>query len=238
MPIAQDLALNLAGILARNWWVLMLRGIVAILFGILSFALPGISLASLVLLFGAFCLADGLMAAWTAFSNRRQKENSWLLLIGGLLGIGVGLLTIFQPAVTALALVFYVAIWAIGTGVVQVVMAIRLRQEIDNEWMLILAGLASLALGALLMARPGPGALALLWLIASYAIVFGLLLVVLALEVRGVAKRIESRLALSALSALFVGFGAFACSGPPQAAPGGRAGAEDAVTRAAARPPA
>jgi uncharacterized membrane protein HdeD (DUF308 family) len=195
MPVAQELALNLAGMLARNWWVLLLRGIVAILFGILAFALPGISLASLILLFGAFCLADGLMAAWTAFSNRRQKENSWLLLIGGLVGIGVGLLTIFQPAVTALALLFYIAIWAIATGVVQVLTAIRLRQEIHNEWMLALAGLASVALGVLLMARPGPGALAVLWLIASYAIVFGLLLVVLALEVRRVAKRIEARLA-------------------------------------------
>jgi uncharacterized membrane protein HdeD (DUF308 family) len=195
MPVAQELALNLAGMLARNWWVLLLRGIVAILFGILAFALPGISLASMILLFGAFCLADGLMAAWTAFSNRRQKENSWLLLIGGLVGIGVGLLTIFQPAVTALALLFYIAIWAIATGVVQVLTAIRLRQEIHNEWMLALAGLASVALGVLLMARPGPGALAVLWLIASYAIVFGLLLVVLALEVRRVAKRIEARLA-------------------------------------------
>lgn len=195
MPVAQELALNLAAVLARNWWVLLLRGIVAILFGVLTFASPGISLASLVLLFGAFCLADGLMAAWTALSNRKQKENGWLLLIGGLLGIGVGLLTIFQPSVTGLALLFYIAIWAIATGVVQVLTAIRLRQEIANEWMLILAGLASVAFGALLMARPGAGALAVLRLIASYAIVFGLLLVVLALEVRSVSRRLEARLA-------------------------------------------
>ena len=195
MPVAQELALNLAAVLARNWWVLLLRGIVAILFGALTLASPGISLASLVLLFGAFCLADGLMAAWTALSNRKQKENGWLLLIGGLLGIGVGLLTIFQPAVTGLALLSYIAIWAITTGVVQLLTAIRLRQEIANEWMLILAGLASVALGALLMLRPGAGALAVLWLIGSYAIVFGLLLVVLALEVRSVSRRLEARLA-------------------------------------------
>ena len=195
MPVAQELALNLAAVLARNWWVLLLRGIVAILFGALTLASPGISLASLVLLFGAFCLADGLMAAWTALSNRKQKENGWLLLIGGLLGIGVGLLTIFQPSVTGLALLFYIAIWAIATGVVQVLTAIRLRQEIANEWMLILAGLASVALGALLMLRPGAGALTVLWLIASYAIVFGSLLVVLALRVRSVARKIEARLA-------------------------------------------
>jgi uncharacterized membrane protein HdeD (DUF308 family) len=194
MPSAHDLALNLALTLARSWWVLLLRGIAAILFGVVAFAMPGISIASLVLLFGAFCLADGLMAAWTAIWHRRQAENGWLLLIGGLVGIVVGLLTVFQPSVTALALVFYVAIWAVGSGVVQVLTAIRLRHEIQNEWMLALAGIASLALGVLLMARPGPGALALLWLIAAYAIVFGLLLVALALEIRGAAKRLEARL--------------------------------------------
>ena len=195
MPVAHEPALNLAAVLARNWWVLMLRGVVAILFGVLAFASPGISLASLILLFGGYCLADGLMAAWTAFSNRKLKENGWLLLIGGLLGIGVGLLTIFQPALTGLALLFYIATWAIATGVVQVLTAIRLRQEISNEWMLILAGLASVAFGALLMARPAAGALAVLWLIASYAIVFGVLLVVLALRVRSAARTIEARLA-------------------------------------------
>ena len=156
--------------------------------------MPGISLASLVLLFGAYCLADGLMAAWTAIWHRRQKENGWLLLMGGMLGIAVGLVTIFQPVVTTLALLFYIAIWAVATGVVQVLTAIRLRQEIQNEWALVLAGIASLALGVLLMARPGAGALALLWLIASYAVVFGLLLVALALQVRGAARRIEARL--------------------------------------------
>lgn len=195
MPVAHELALNLAAVLARNWWVLLLRGLLAILFGFVSFAAPGLSVAALVLLFGGFCLADGLMAAWTALSNNRQKENGWLLLIGGLLGIGVGLLTIFQPALTGLALLFYIAVWAIATGVVQVLTAIRLRQEIENEWMLVLAGLCSVAFGALLMARPGAGALAVLWLIGSYAIVFGVLLVVLALRVRSVARRIEARLA-------------------------------------------
>jgi uncharacterized membrane protein HdeD (DUF308 family) len=195
MPVTREIALSLAAVLARNWWVLMLRGLVAILFGVFAFASPGITLASLILLFGGYCLADGLMAAWTAFSHRKQKENGWLLLIGGLLGIGVGLLTIFQPALTGLALLFYIATWAIATGVVQVLMAIRLRQEISNEWMLILAGLASVAFGALLMARPAASALAMLWLIASYAIVFGCLLVLLAFRVRSVARTIEARLA-------------------------------------------
>jgi uncharacterized membrane protein HdeD (DUF308 family) len=195
MPVTEALALHLAATLARHWWVLLLRGIVAILIGILTFALPGLSLEVLVLLFGAFSLADGLMAAWTALSSRRHEENVWLLLLGALVGIGVGLLAIFQPAVTALALLFYIAIWAIATGVVQILAAIRLRREIENEWMLALAGLASLAFGALLMAQPGAGALAALWLIAGYLVLLGALLVVLALELRAAAKRIEARLA-------------------------------------------
>jgi uncharacterized membrane protein HdeD (DUF308 family) len=193
--VGRDLALNLAETLARDWWVLLARGVVAIVFGTLTLALPGLSLATLVLLFGAFCLADGVMAAWTALSSRKPNENRWLLLIGGLLGIGVGLLTIFQPAVTALALLFYIAVWAIATGVVQLITAIRLREEMASEWMLALAGVASLTFGALLLARPDAGALAALGLIAGYALVLGVLLVVLALELRAAARRLAARLA-------------------------------------------
>lgn len=193
MAVIEALAENLAETLSRNWWVLLLRGIVAILFGVLTFMQPQISLAALVLLFGAFALADGVLGAWTAITHRKDKENWWILLIGGLIGIGVGLLTLFNPGVTALALLFYIAIWAIATGVLEIVTAIRLRKEIEGEWMLILAGLASVAFGALLMARPGAGALAVLWLIAGWAILFGILFVVLSFKVRGVAKKIEAR---------------------------------------------
>jgi uncharacterized membrane protein HdeD (DUF308 family) len=195
MPGARELALNLAETLARNWWVLLLRGVIAITFGCATFAAPGLTLASLVLLFGAFCLADGLTAAWTALSGRQHEENRWLLLIGGLVGVGVGLITIFQPAVTALALLFYIATWAIATGVVQLLAAVRLRQEIANEWLLALAGVASVAFGALLLARPGAGALAALRLIGGYSFVLGILLVALALEVRAAAARLAARLA-------------------------------------------
>ena len=111
-----------------------------------------------------------------------------MLLLEGLLGIGVGALTVFNPGVTALVLLFYIAIWAIATGVLEIVIAIRLRKEIEGEWMLILAGLASVAFGVLMMAPPGSGALAVLWLIGSYAIVFGMLFVLLAFKVRGVAQ--------------------------------------------------
>jgi uncharacterized membrane protein HdeD (DUF308 family) len=101
-------------------------------------------------------------------------------------------LTFLAPALTALALLFYIAIWAIATGVLEIVAAIRLRKEIENEWMLIVAGLASVVFGALLMAQPAAGALALLWLIASYAIFFGVLLVILAFKVRGFVSKVAA----------------------------------------------
>ena len=193
MAVVEKLAENLAETLSRNWWVLLLRGIVAILFGALTFLQPGISLASLLLLFGAFAFADGVLGAWTAITSRKDRENWWVLLLEGLVGIGVGVLALIKPGLTALALLFYIAIWAIATGVLEIVAAVRLRKEIEGEWALILAGLASVAFGVLLMARPGSGALAVLWIIGSYAIVFGVLLVILAFKVKGLAKKIEAR---------------------------------------------
>lgn len=175
---------QLATILSRNWWVLLLRGLAAIAFGILSWLLPGISLATLVLLFGAYTLADGILGIWTAITGRKEHEDWWVLLLWALIGVGVGILTFLAPGVTALALLFYIAAWAIATGVLQIVTAIRLRKEITGEWRLVLAGFASVVFGVLLMAQPGAGALALLWLIATYAVIFGALLVILAFKVR------------------------------------------------------
>jgi uncharacterized membrane protein HdeD (DUF308 family) len=181
---------KMAGILHRTWWALLLRGIAAMAFGILTWIQPGISLAALVVLFGAYSLMDGILGVWTAFAGRDEHEHWWVPLLGGLLGIGVGVLTFCAPGVTALALLFYIAIWAIATGVLQIVAAIRLRKEMEGEWMLILGGLASVTFGVILMASPGAGALGVLWLIGTYAVVFGVLLVMLALKVRRFGSRI------------------------------------------------
>ncbi len=183
-----ELALDLARTLARNWWLLLLRGLLAVAFGILTFMQPAVSLAWLVLFFGVFSFADGVLGVFTAVSDR-EHENRWLLLLGGLLGIGVGLLTFFAPGITAVALLFYIALWAVLTGVIEIVAAIRLRNEIEGEWFLALAGLVSIAFGALLLARPGAGALAVLWLIASYAIVFGAIMAALAFKLRSHGKK-------------------------------------------------
>jgi len=181
MNVTQD---QLTAILARNWWVLLLRGIAAIVFGVLVWLQPGISLVVLVMLFGAYAMVDGVLGVWTAITGRKEHENWWVLLIGGLLGIGVGVITFLAPGITAIALLFYIAIWAIATGVLQIVAAIYLRKEIQGEWWFILGGLASVVFGVLLMIQPGAGALALLWLIGTYAIIFGVLFVMLALKVR------------------------------------------------------
>lgn len=176
-------------LLARYWWVLVLRGFVAIGFGIVAYAWPGLTLATLVLLFGAFALVNGVFAVFGAFAGRGARDHWWLLLLEGLLGIGVGILTWRAPALTALALVLYIAAWALVTGVLEVVAAIRLRAEIEGEFWLGLAGLLSIGFGVLLMLSPGAGALALLWVIAAYAIVFGVLLILLGLRVRRATPR-------------------------------------------------
>ncbi len=185
---------RVATILSRGWWRLLLRGMAAIVFGVLTWLRPGISLAALVLLFGAYALADGILSVWTAIAGRRDQEYWWVLLLGGLLGIGVGLLTFYVPGLTALGLLFYIAIWAIGRGVLEIVAAIRLRKEIKGEWLLILGGLASVLFGALLMARPGAGALALLWLIAAYAVLYGIVLEVLAFKARAFGRHLAQEL--------------------------------------------
>lgn len=172
--------------------MILVRGVLAVLFGIMIFARPGISLVSLVLLFGAFALADGFGNVVTAIGGRREQEQWWTLLLAGLAGTALGVLTFFNPAITALALLLYIAIWAIATGLLEIVVAIRLRKEIEGEFWMALGGLDSAAFGMLLLARPGEGALAVLWLIAAYAIVFGASLVILALKARGFVKRFEA----------------------------------------------
>lgn len=183
---------QIAVVFSRHWWILLLRGLAAIAFGVLTWLQPGISLSALVLLFGVYTLADGILGVWTAVAGRKEYGDWWVLLLWGLLGVGVGILTFLAPGITALALLFYIAVWAIATGVLQIVAAIRLRKEIEGEWFFILAGLASLVFGVLLMARPGAGALALLGLIAAYAIIFGVLLVILAFTVRSFGKRLPA----------------------------------------------
>ena len=179
---------NLAAALGRNWWLLLVRGLVAIVFALLTWAQPGVSLAALVLVFGIYVLADGLLGVWSAIAKRRDNRHWWVLLLWGLVGIVVGVMTFIMPGITGLVLLMYIAAWAMITGVLQIVAAIRLRKEIKGEWLLILSGLVSVAFGVLLFLQPGAGALAVAWIIAAYAFIFGVLMVLLAFKVRKLGR--------------------------------------------------
>jgi uncharacterized membrane protein HdeD (DUF308 family) len=169
--------------LAKNWWLLLLRGIAAIIFGVLAFAWPGLTLLTLILFYGAFALVDGVLAIIAAITGGAPAPRWWLAIIG-LLGIAAGLLTFLMPGLSALVLLFFIAGWAIATGVFQIIGAIQLRKEIDNEWLLILSGVISVLFGIGMMLAPGAGALALVWVIGTYAVIIGGVLVVLAFRLK------------------------------------------------------
>lgn len=170
--------------LSRNWWLLALRGLAAVLFGLLALILPGITLLVLVTLFGIYALFDGVMSISGAIRHR-DRPRWWALLLEGVAGIAAGILAFVWPGMTAVVLLYLIAAWAVVTGVLEIVAALKLRAEIDNEWALGLAGLASIVFGVLLFVWPGAGLLSLVWLIGLYALLFGLLLIALAFRVRG-----------------------------------------------------
>jgi len=170
--------------LASRWWALLLRGLFAILFGVCAIAWPGLTLTWLALLFGAYCLVDGIFAIVAAITAPSGAPRWMILLLEGIVSVIVGAMTFAWPGMTAMVLLWFIAAWAIITGVLEIVTAIRLRKVITNEWLLILGGLISIAFGVVLFARPLSGALAVVWLIGIYAIIFGVMLVGLSLRLR------------------------------------------------------
>ncbi|HTS55128.1 MAG TPA: HdeD family acid-resistance protein [Burkholderiales bacterium] len=175
---------TLLAYLGRNWGWVVLRGVAAVLFGVLAFAWPGITLAALVIVWGAYALADGVLALIAAYRVRDQGKPFWSLLIVGLLGIAAGIVTLIWPGMTALVLLLFIAAWAVVMGIFQIIAAIRLRKEIQGEWLLGLSGVLSVLFGIVMFVQPGAGALALIWAIAGFAIVFGVLLIWLGLKLK------------------------------------------------------
>jgi uncharacterized membrane protein HdeD (DUF308 family) len=169
--------------LARNWGLILLRGVLAIVFGILAFVWPGITLISLVLLYGAFAFVDGILAIAAAIRGGAPAPRWWLALIG-IFGIAAGVLTLLWPQITALILLLFIAGWAIATGVMQIIGAFKLREELSDEWLLVASGVLSVAFGVLLAMWPKAGALAMVLVIGSFAIMYGILLVMFALRLR------------------------------------------------------
>jgi uncharacterized membrane protein HdeD (DUF308 family) len=170
--------------LSRNWWLVLLRGVLAILFGLSAFIWPGITLLTLVILFGVYAVFDGAIAIGTGLARTKNSPRWWTFLVEGLLSIGAGVVAIFRPGLATLVLIYIIAAWAVFTGILEIVAAIRLRHEITNEWFLALGGVLSIGLGILLFLQPAAGSLAIVWMIAGYALIFGVLLVILGIRLR------------------------------------------------------
>jgi uncharacterized membrane protein HdeD (DUF308 family) len=171
--------------LAENWWLLLLRGIAAIAFGLLAFLWPGLTLLTLVFLWGIYAIADGILALWAAIASKGGEiAPRWWLAVVGIAGILAGTLAFVWPGMTALVLLMFIASWAIVIGVLQIWGAIRLRKEIEGEWLLALSGVLSVAFGVIMFAQPGAGALAVVWLIGWFAILAGCVYIALAFQLK------------------------------------------------------
>ena len=170
--------------LARNWWAVLLRGVAAIAFGVLAFIWPGATILALTLLWGAFALVDGVLSLWAAFTGGGAKSPRWWLGVVGVAGIAAGLATFFWPGVAAFALLMVIAAWSIVVGVMEIVGAVRLRKEIEGEWLLALGGLLYIVFGVLIVAQPAVGAVGAVWALGAVAIAIGVTLVALGLKLR------------------------------------------------------
>jgi uncharacterized membrane protein HdeD (DUF308 family) len=171
-----------------SWWALVLRGLAAIAFGVLAFVWPQITLTALVFLWGAYALVDGAFAIAAGVKSHGENKRWWVLLLEGILGVAAGLVAFLVPGITALALLILIAAWAMVTGAFEIAAAIQLRKHIKGEWLLALAGVASVLFALALLFNPAAGALALVWLIGAYSIVFGVLLIVLGVRLHSLVR--------------------------------------------------
>jgi len=170
--------------LAKNWWLTLLRGLAAVTFGIVAFAWPRLTVMTLLFLFAAYVLADGLFALFAAIKGREHGMPTWWLAVIGLLGVAIAAVTYFWPGLTATLLMMMIGAWALVRGIFEVIAALQLWKELDDAWLLVLSGTVSVIFGGTVLLMPGAGALALVWLIGAYAILFGLILVVLSFRLK------------------------------------------------------
>jgi uncharacterized membrane protein HdeD (DUF308 family) len=178
--------------ITRNWWLVALRGALAVIFGVLAFAWPGLTFEVLVLLFGAYAFIDGVVVLTFGLMAAGDQQRWWPLVLGGIVGIATGVLTFVQPAAMALALVYVIGAWAILTGGLEIVGAIRLRNVINNEWLMGFSGVLSIVFGVLVLAQPGAGAVALVYLVGFYAVLAGITQIALGFRLRGLGEYVKT----------------------------------------------
>lgn len=174
--------------LARNWWVITLRGALAILFGVLAFVWPVPALAVLVILFASYALIGGIFAVIGAISNSVGGQR-WWVLVEGIAGIIAGVLTLVWPGITSFTLVIFIGFWAIISGVFEIFAAIDMRKIIKDEWLFVLSGILSIVFGFLILARPLAGALVIVWMVAFYAVTFGITMIILGIRLRSLKTK-------------------------------------------------
>ncbi|HEY1428882.1 MAG TPA: HdeD family acid-resistance protein [Candidatus Tumulicola sp.] len=171
-------------VLARNWWALLIRGIAAVVFGILAFAWPGATLFAICLLFGAYAFVDGVFAIVAAVRAAQSHERWWPFVIEGIVGLAIAGITFYDVSITFLALYFTVAVWAFITGILEIAAGIQLRKAVANEFWLILAGLASIVFGIFMFWHPIAATVVIIYVIATYAIIFGIIMIAFAFRLR------------------------------------------------------
>ena len=169
---------------AKHWWQILIRGLIALIFGILVLAWPGIAIAVFVIIFGAYVFVDGIFTLVAAINYKAGAGSRTWLFIRGIAGIIVGLVIFFFPVIAAAALVILVAAWALVTGVMELIFAFKANQDTAIRWMFAISGILSLILGLLMVAQPIIGALVIVWVIGIYAVLAGILLIILAFRLR------------------------------------------------------
>jgi uncharacterized membrane protein HdeD (DUF308 family) len=171
-------------LLTRTWWLVVLRGVLAILFGLTAFFWPGQIWLVLVLMFGVYAMVDGVFAMLSGLTSSKYSPRWWVFLLEGLIGVAAGAVALIRPGLAGFALILLIAAWAILTGIFEIAAAIRLRREISNEWMLGFGGFVSIVFGAMILFQPAAGGLVVTLMIGAYALIFGILLVALGLRLR------------------------------------------------------
>lgn len=190
----------LSEVLADNWWAVGLRGILGIVFGLICLLTPGVALGAFVILFAAYMFVDGGFAIASAWKAARSGERWGLLIVEGLVDIAAGLLAVIWPAITMVALIWLVAIWAIVSGALMLYAAFTLNRD-HGRWWLALGGIASVIFGIVLLLAPVVGAVVLTWWLGAYALVFGVLLLVLAFQLHGKQEEVKKKPATAAKKA-------------------------------------
>jgi uncharacterized membrane protein HdeD (DUF308 family) len=171
-------------LMQRYWWVLALRGLIAVIFGVAALTWPGLTVLVLVAIFGAYALVDGIIAVIVSLQERNSLRRWWVLLLEGIVGILIGIATFLWPGITAIVLLSLIAVWAIITGIFEIAEAFSGHGTPGQEWAIGIAGILSIVLGILLIAQPGAGLLTIALLIGIYAIIFGIMLIIRAFQFR------------------------------------------------------